>query len=119
METVNINGEKTVTAFVAPLTKDKFVCIANNEPVCKSGDETYFERFYATDSIKKLKGVEVDRFVHLTETGKIDHIELVSKATKMISVLVSKPPKIEREQIKKQARQVFDLVKSMRTQLAA
>lgn len=117
METVNMNGNKHVTAFVAPLTKDKFVCIADNVPVCKSGDETYFERFYAADAIKKLKGVEVDRFVHLTDTGKIDHIELVSKVTKMISVLVSKPPKIEREQIKKESKQVFELVKAMRTQL--
>lgn len=119
MNTISSVEGKKVTAFVAPLTNKKFVCIANNIPVCKSGDETYFERFYANDGITKLKGVEVERFVHLTATGKVDHIEIVSKTDQLISRLISKPSKEDRIQIKKESKNVIELVKTMRTQLVS
>lgn len=109
-------NDSKVIAYVAPLSNDKFVCVANLVPVAKSGDITYFERHYAANSkaIKKMDGVDVEKFVYLTNAGKVDHIDIVSRATNAISKLISKPPKGERLQIQKEAKLVFELVKNLK-----
>jgi hypothetical protein len=55
-----------VNVFITPLNDNKYVCIANNEPIAKSNDATYFERHYSTNSVDPV-GVSLPTmisFVH-------------------------------------------------------
>jgi hypothetical protein len=107
-----------VNVFITPLNDNKYVCIANNEPIAKSNDATYFERHYSTNSIKKLENVDVDKFIYLTPTGRVDHIDLVSKSDGVISRIISKLSKPERIQLRREGKVVIDIVKTMKMKLA-
>lgn len=114
----SVQTKGSVTAFVTPLTNKKFVCIANNKQVGKSNDETYFERHYITNRIKKLSGVDVNKFVYLTPTGRVDHIDIVSKSNNMIARMVSKFSKPELVELRGEAKKVIAQVRELKHQLA-
>jgi hypothetical protein len=109
--------KESVTAFVTPLTNKKFICIANNKAVGKSNDETYFERHYITDRIKKMGDMDVSKFVYLTPTGRVDHIDIVSKSNNMIARMVSKFSKSELIELRVEAKKVIAQVREIKHQL--
>lgn len=118
MSTSKSTTIESVTAFVTPLSNKKFICIANNKAVGKSNDETYFERHYITDRIKKMGDMDVNKFVYLTPTGKVDHIDIVSKSNNMIARMVSKFSKPELIELRKEAKKVIMQVREIKHQLA-
>jgi hypothetical protein len=117
MSTSKITATEQVTAFVTPLTNKKFVCIVNNKTIAKSVDETYFERHYVHNRIPKLADVDVNKFVYLTPTGRVDHVDIVSKSNNLIARMVSKFTKSELVEIRKGARSVISQVREMKGQL--
>jgi hypothetical protein len=118
MSTSKSTASEHVTAFVTPLTNKKFVCIVNNKTIAKSNDETYFERHYVHNRIQKLADVDVDKFVYLTPTGRVDHVDIVSKSNNLIARMVSKFTKSELVEIRKEARSVISQVREMKGHLA-
>lgn len=57
----------------------------------------YFEYHYKRHDIRALQGIEISKFVHLTEAGKVDHVVATverrqePKADVSITLKVSKP----------------------------
>lgn len=111
--------QPAVTAFVVPLSNRKFVCIAHNIPVAKSANDTYFAYHYISDRVAKLGGIEIDKFVYLKPDGRVDRIDIVSRAAKVISRMLTKPSKSERKQLRTDSKGAFGLAKELSLKLVA
>lgn len=103
------NESLDTTAYVMPLTDKKFVCVAANKTIGKSQDVDYFELRYRKHDTKKMDNMHIDKFVYLTNTGKIDHINLVTPFKADKSLLA---------QIKHDAKSIINQVKDMRLTLS-
>lgn len=89
-------GDRALNAFVIK-DGDRFTCVADKNVIGVSRYPDYFEYHYRRDDIRALKGLEIGKFVHLTETGKVSHIvetdktksdtSLVKQATQALKVL--------------------------------
>lgn len=78
METVKVKKVKT-NAFVVPVG-GRFVCMANGARVGTSKNPHHFEYQYKLNHVvsKKLEGIEIEKFVYVSESGTVEHIHDMS-----------------------------------------